>query len=93
MKHHYYIDSATKGISASTIIDSVINDVLIRSYFDAYGDLKFCSLNDVLIDPTSDYRLTEIHKSVKNNHKLVEFLGSYQGSLNSLYQRIKTKAY
>lgn len=89
MRSKYLINklfNKSVGCDASKLIDSIINDVQIKSYFDSYGELKFCTLSNVLIDHTTDYRLIEIKKSV--NNKTVELLSNYKGSLNSLYQRV-----
>jgi hypothetical protein len=63
----------------------------LRTFFDAYGELRFCTESNVLIDPDSDSRLSEIVKysdHLDDDQDLLDFLQSFSGSLDELYREV-----
>jgi len=66
----------------------------VRTYFDSYGDLRFSTLEGVLIDHISDPVMMEIVNLVDSDSSdsdLIEMLGEYEGSLDDLYRLVTTK--
>lgn len=63
----------------------------LRSFFDGYGDLRFCTEDDVLIDPSSDPRLEELIEFSNNlpaDHELFSVFQSFTGTLDELHQAV-----
>lgn len=64
----------------------------LRTYFDSYGDLRFCSLaDDVLINPASDSRLQELMQyadALSVDSPLFDLFEAYEGTLEDLYQKV-----
>jgi hypothetical protein len=64
----------------------------IRTYFDSYGSLRFCSLSDdVLINPASDSRLQELMQyadALSVDSPLFDLFESFEGTLEDLYQQV-----
>lgn len=64
----------------------------IKAYFDSYGDLRFCTPENVLIDPSIDERLQELinfSESASADHDVLSILNGFEGSLDELYRRVK----
>lgn len=60
----------------------------IRSFFDGHGNLRFATLENVLIDSESDARLIELAafaESADVEHTVLDVFEDYEGSLDNLY--------
>ena len=63
----------------------------LRTFFDGYGRLRFCTENDVLINPDSDHRLQELMQyadALDVDNPLFDLFESYEGSLDVLYKQV-----
>lgn len=63
----------------------------LKTFFDGYGNLRFCDENDILINPMSDYRLVELTQyadSLDTDNPLFDLFENYEGSLEELYKKV-----
>lgn len=70
---------------------SVTSVKVVRSYFDSYGRLKFCTLEDVQVTPDSDPRLQELVQYAElapADHVILDWLDGYEGPLDEIYRRV-----
>jgi hypothetical protein len=68
----------------------------MRTFFDGTGELRFASLDDVLIDPTSDDRLSELVEYADNisvDSELFDLFDTFVGSLGDLYSEVTDNYY
>jgi hypothetical protein len=64
----------------------------IRTYYNSYGELTFCTIDNILIDHQLDSRLKELYMLAENSNDdgLVELLHCYEGSLQGLCDHVKS---
>lgn len=68
----------------------------LRTFFDGSGELRFASLDDVLIDPTSDERLSELVEYADNvsvDSHLFDLFDTFVGPLAELYAEVTRSCY
>lgn len=68
----------------------------IKTFFDGYGRLRFCTENDVLIDPSSDSRLQELMQyadALDVDCPLFDLFERFEGTLDSLYRKVTDAFY
>jgi hypothetical protein len=76
----------TTGIGVS--LDA---EVPVKTFFDGSGRLRFCTENDVLIDPSSDSRLQELMQcadALDVDCPLFDLFERFEGTLDSLYKQV-----
>lgn len=79
-----------RGVS-STIGTFYHKGESIKTFFDGSGVLRFSTEDDVLINPSSDYRLLELMEYadvMSVDSPLFDLFERYEGSLDSLYRRV-----
>jgi len=72
-------------------VGTAYNGGTILTFYDSQGELRFSTLENVLIDPTSDgriQRLIQFAESAPVDSELVDLLEKYRGSLEDLYQHV-----
>lgn len=63
----------------------------IKTFFDGLGRLRFCTEDDVLIDPSSDSRLRELMQyadALDVDSPLFDLFESFEGNLATLYKQV-----
>jgi len=85
---------------AESLIEYVIGkydeDDNVRVFSDIEGNIAFCSLDDIHIDPESDPRLALIDRVANqhtwpHNHEFPECIEGYEGSISKLADDVLTK--
>jgi hypothetical protein len=90
------ITQVVLGKSPTTLLEIAIDeacteaDTSVRTFFDAYGDLRFSSLNGVLIHELTPTMtdLVKISDEARTNNDLIELIGSYEGPISRLYNEV-----
>lgn len=87
------IEAVMGGASPAVVLDEAQigieyrDGMTIRTFFDSYGDLRFCTNDDILIDHHSDSRLMqlrEISNSAEADSHLLDLFGGFVGKLDDL---------
>lgn len=63
----------------------------LKTFFDGYGELRFCTEDDILINPNSDSRLQELMlyaEALDVDNPLFDLFETYEGTLDNLYKRV-----
>lgn len=67
----------------------------IRTFFDGYGDLRFCTKHDVLIDHNSNDQMMWLREVAANeleaDNPLVDIFSDFAGDLDSLCRSVKSQ--
>lgn len=76
--------------SSDVLLDVVTGDLKVRTFYDA-GTLKIATLDDILVEPGIDTRVTDVLNLVNEvdwpvDHPLSDF--EFEGALNDLHARV-----
>jgi len=68
------------------------NNSAIRTYFDSYGELRFTTMDGVLINEMTPMMLyiKVISEVLRTDHELTELLQQYEGSVEYLHKVVTT---
>lgn len=88
------VEAVLAGVSPATVLDEAQvgiphkDGMRIRTFFDSYGDLRFCTEDDVLIDHSSCKQmlwLREVSNDLEADSQLVDLLSDFVGTLDDLF--------
>jgi len=75
---------------ASNGFKSSAPEACVRTFYDAYGDLRFTSLNGVLVQELNPTMMDLVRISDESyvTNDLIELIGSYEGPVSRLYNEV-----
>jgi hypothetical protein len=92
------IEAVVAGARPSIVLDEAQigvpykNGVKIRPFFDSWGDLRFCTEDDILIDHSTDQRmmwLREVGEYIEADSPLLDLFSDFVGNLSELCHRVR----
>jgi len=92
------VESVANGVDPRQVLSEAVIGVpydggRLKTYFDCNGDLRFCTEDDVLIDPYSDQQMSEVARisnTLSVDNPLFDIFESFEGTLDELIAAIKS---